>query len=57
MGVVDKIEDDVALVEYERNGGLQYSHVLLSQSACQPVEGQKVYFFEDYKIVKCEDPD
>lgn len=57
VGVVDKIEDDVALVEYEKNGGLQYSYVSLSQSACLPTEGQKVYFFEGYKIVTCEDPE
>ena len=55
VGIVDKIENDIALVEYEKDGKLYHSHVLLSQSACQPVEGQKVHFFEDYKIVVCEE--
>ena len=53
VGVVDKIEEDVALIEYEKHGKIYHTHVSLSQSACQPVEGQKVHFFEDYKIIAC----
>ena len=56
VGVVDKIEGNIALIEYEdRRGKIHHTHVLLSQSACQPVEGQKVHFFKDYKIVTCEE--
>ena len=55
VGIVDKIEGNIALIEYEKRGKLHHTHVLLSQSACQPVEGQKVYFFEDYKIITCEE--
>ena len=57
MGVVDKIEGNIVLIEYEKNGKLHHTHVSLSQSACQPVEGQRVHFFEDYKIVTCEETD
>ena len=55
VGIVDRIEGNIALIEYEKHGKLYHTQVLLSQSACQPVEGQKVHFFEDYKIVVCED--
>jgi hypothetical protein len=54
FGIVDQINDDKVVVEYESNGRVMYSTVSLSQSACTPVEGQPVFFFEDYKIVSCE---
>jgi len=55
VGVVDQISDDIVLIEYEKGGRLAYSHVSLDLSACHPVEGQIVHFFEDYKIVSCEE--
>ena len=54
VGVVDQINEDIAVIEYESNGVLMYSSVSLTHSACIPVEGQTVFFFEDYKIVTCE---
>jgi len=57
LGVVDQIDGDTAIIEYEKQGRLMYSYVSVSQSACTPVEGQTVFFFEDYKIVTCEDPE
>ena len=55
VGVVDQINEETALIEYEKDGKLMYSNVSLLQSPCMPVEGQTVYFFEDYKIVTCEE--
>ena len=55
FGIVDQIYDDVVVIEYEKSGKIMHTNVSLSQSACVPVEGQRVYFFEDYKIVTCED--
>lgn len=55
VGIVDQINGDTVMIEYEKHGKLMYSNVSLSQSACNPVEGQTVHFFEDYKIVTCED--
>ena len=55
LGVVDQINGDSITVEYEEDGYLTYSTVSLNHSACTPREGQKVYFFKDYKIVSCED--
>lgn len=54
FGIVDQINGDKAVVEYEFNGRVMYSTVSLSQSACIPNEGQPVFFFEGYKIVTCE---
>lgn len=53
VGIVDQISDDKAMIEYEQDGKLKYSYVSLDQSACIPIEGQTVHFFEDYKIVTC----
>ena len=53
VGIVDQIEGNVALVEYEEHGKIKHSSVLLDQSPCVPVEGQTVHFFKDYKIVTC----
>ena len=55
LGIVDQINDDIITVEYLKHGKLQHSKVSLSQSACTPLEGQKVYFFEGYKVVTCEE--
>ena len=55
FGLVDQINGDVAVIEYESRGILLYSEVDLTLSACQPKEGQKVSFLKDYKIVTCED--
>ncbi len=55
FGLVDQINGDVAVVEYESHGRLLYSEVDLTLSACQPKEGQKVSFLKDYKIVTCEE--
>ena len=54
MGIVDQIHGDDILIEYESNGRILYSHVSLTHSACKPVEGQRVFFYRDYKIVTCE---
>ena len=55
VGIVDQINDDAIIVEYEEGNQLKYSEVSLSQSACVPTEGMTVYFFKDYKIVTCGD--
>jgi hypothetical protein len=55
FGLVDQINGDIALVEYEHRGQLLYSKVDLTLSACQPREGQRVSFLKDYKIVTCEE--
>lgn len=55
VGIVDQINGDSAVIEYEKKGRLEYSTVSLYSSSCMPREGQTVYFFEDYKIVTCED--
>ena len=54
VGIVDQINGSKAIIEYEVRGNLKHSLVSLDQSACIPREGQKVYFFKDYKIVTCE---
>lgn len=54
FGIVDQINDDKIVIEYEKRGRLMHTTVSLSQSACAPKEGQGVYFFEDYKVVTCE---
>lgn len=54
IGIVDQINDNSIIVEYEENGKLLYSTVSLTQSACTPTEGMTVHFFKDYKIIKCE---
>ena len=55
VGVVDQINGEQAVIEYTKKGRIMYSTVSLEHSACLPREGSKVYFFEDYKIVTCED--
>jgi hypothetical protein len=55
IGIVDQISANTALIEYEKDGRLSYSYISLDLSACNPVEGQTVHFFEDYKIVSCEE--
>ena len=55
VGIVDQINGDVISIEYKKYGKTEHTKVSLSQSACVPSEGQKVHFFEDYKVVTCED--
>ena len=55
MGVVDQINDDVAIVEYTHHGVVKHTKVSIDLSACKPTEGQTVYFYKDYKIVTCEE--
>ncbi len=55
LGMVDQISDGVATVEYEVGDNIYHSQVSLDLSACQPAEGQWVYFYKDYKIVTCVD--
>lgn len=55
VGVVDQINDNVAIVEYTERGMVKHTKVSIDLSACQPVEGQTVYFYKDYKIVTCEE--
>ena len=53
LGMVDQINDDVAVVEYKVGDFIKHSEVSLDLSACKPSEGQSVYFYKDYKIVTC----
>ena len=55
LGMVDQINDDVAVVEYKVGDFIMHSEVSLDLSACNPSEGQSVYFYKDYKIVTCVD--
>ena len=48
VGVVDQINDNIAVVEYESHGSILYSEVDLDLSACIPKEGETVAFFKDY---------
>ncbi len=57
LGMVDQVNDGVALVEYQVGDAIMYSEVSLDLSACTPHEGQSVYFFKDYKIVTCVEED
>ena len=54
VGIVDVINGDNITIEYEENGILMHSTVSLDRSICTPTEGQKVFFYKDYKIVTCE---
>ena len=56
LGVVEYIYPDILLVSYEQGGKTRRSEVSRSQSVCEPVAGQQVYFLKDYKILTCEDP-
>ena len=53
IGTVDQINGNSATIEYESKGRIKYSTVSLDMSACIPKEGEKVAFYEDYKIVTC----
>ena len=55
LGIVDRIEGDVATIEYVEKGRILHTDVSLSLSPCVPSEGQSVYFYKNYKIVTCED--
>ena len=54
VGIVDQINGNHAVIEYESRGGLFYTTVDLDMSACQPKEGDTVAFYRDYKIVACD---
>ena len=54
IGLVHQIDGDDVTVEYKERGKVKYSTVSLVHSACTPREGQKVFFYKDYKIVSCE---
>lgn len=54
FGIVDQVNDKLALVEYEESGILKYKNMNLEISDCIPREGQAVYF-EGRKIVDCKD--
>ena len=54
FGIVDQVNGDIATIEYEKNGRTKYTDVYVSLSSCTPKEGQKVYFFEGYKVVSCQ---
>lgn len=53
LGIVDQINGDNVLIEYEENAVIKHTVVSLSLSACVPKEGELVAFFEGYKIVTC----
>jgi len=55
LGVVEYIYPDIILVSYEQGGKTKFSEVSRSQSVCEPVTGQQVYFLKDYKILTCEE--
>lgn len=55
VGIVDQVNDNVAIVEYSHGGSIKHTEVNLDLSACDPIEGQTVYFYKDYKIVSCEE--
>ena len=54
IGLVHQIDGDDVTVKYKERGKVKYSTVSLFHSACAPREGQKVFFYKDYKIVSCE---
>ena len=54
VGVVDVIDGNNITIEYEEGGKLMHSTVPLDLSICTPAEGQKVFFYKDYKVVSCE---
>ena len=56
LGVVEYIYPDIILVSYKHGSKTKFSEVSRSQSACEPVAGQQVYFLKDYKILTCEEP-
>ncbi len=53
VGFVHQIDGDEVTVRYKTRGKVKYSTVSLFHSACTPREGQKVFFYRDYKIVSC----
>ena len=53
FGLVDQINGNIAMIEYESKGRILYSEVDLNLSSCQPKEGDRVSFLKDYKIVTC----
>ena len=53
VGLVDQVNKNVALIEYEQDGRILHSTVDLDLSACIPEEGQWVAFYKDYKVVTC----
>ena len=55
IGFVHQIDGDEVTVKYKARGKVKYSTVSLFHSACTPREGQKVFFYRDYKIVSCEE--
>ncbi len=56
VGFVYQMDGDEVTVKYKTRGGkVKYSTVSLFHSACTPREGQKVFFYRDYKIVSCEE--
>ncbi len=44
LGLVDQINNGVALVEYDIGGGPQYIEVEIKESMCTPREGEWVLF-------------
>lgn len=53
IGIVDQVNGDKATIEYLHKGRVLHTTVDLSLSPCTPVEGQRVSFFPDYKVVTC----
>ena len=54
LGVVEYIYPDIILVSYKHGSKTKFSEVSRSQSVCEPIAGQQVYFLKDYKILTCE---
>jgi hypothetical protein len=55
LGVVEYIYPDIILISYKHGSKTKFSEVSRSQSVCEPIAGQQVYFLKDYKILTCEE--
>ncbi len=55
LGIVEYVYPDIILVSYKHGSKTKFSEVSRSQSVCEPVAGQQVYFLKDYKILTCEE--
>jgi len=57
LGHIDRIYDDVVVIEYKQGGELKFIDIPLAgpiKACCTPKEGQRVYFNEK-EIIFCLD--
>jgi hypothetical protein len=53
IGLVDRVVDNVAHIEYVSNNGIEYIDLSIKTSDdCKIKEGIKVYF-DDYNVIAC----